>query len=225
MSSSANRRIGDPRPRTIKELMFSEECAHGSIPVLNKQQQPRVVALRGYSQATAPTGIANRTRESASFLQATRRVAIPSKLLGEQPLPSLATDDQSTDASTQGTEAGNPLPVVRWIDAPIVFSACNTDPICLVDASLIGRCRAHRERGRNLNPSILLTGNGAYFIRNLGKVLILTENQCDVIVISERSANNVKGKTHIHSLLLSNQHRVLSSIRKCECLVPIPKGT
>jgi len=32
-------------------------------------------------------GIANRTRESASFLQATRRAAIPSKLLGEQPLP------------------------------------------------------------------------------------------------------------------------------------------
>lgn len=107
-------------------------------------------------------------------------------------------------ADSRRMEGG--LSVVARIDALVVLGARHPDPIRLFDAAFVTRRRAHRECRGNLDPPVLLRRDGADLVCDLREILILAEDQSDVIVSPECTANNVKGEAHIHALLLADEN-------------------
>jgi len=68
------------------------------------------------------------------------------------------------------------------VNAGVVDFAIYGDPIRLVDAPSIPRCRAYWKSRSNLDPAVLFLGYGTDLGRDLGEVLILTEDQSDIVL-------------------------------------------
>jgi len=88
-----------------------------------------------------------------------------------------------------------PLPlfgtIVGWINALVIQGSLDAEPVSLVDPTSISRRRALRESACHFDPTLLLLGDSSYFIRDLGEILILAEDEDDVALCRPGRLDNV----------------------------------
>jgi hypothetical protein len=112
-------------------------------------------------------------------------------------------------------------PVIAAVYAGIIGRPVNLNPIGFLNPPAIPGRWAERESAGDLDPTVLFLSNHSDFRRRLGKILILTEYQGNVIFLAVGHADDIDGSPHINAFFLSGKIRMFGAVGEVDDTVPV----
>lgn len=112
-------------------------------------------------------------------------------------------------------------PVVTGIEATVVGGPIDPNPVGPIDAASIVIGRADGKSTGDLDPAVLLHGDGADLVGNFGEVLILAEDQGDIVRVISSGGDDIKGEANVDAFLVADENRGNSTAGESDGLIAI----
>src|SRR5579872_2403355 len=105
----------------------------------------------------------------------------------------------------------------------VVSVPINRHPVGLINPPLATAGWAHRKRRSHFDPPVLLLGDQPQLVSRFRQILILAEDERHVEFSMMCQPDDVESNPHVNPLLLTDEHRLLLSIRKTYELIAVPE--